>query len=124
MRAGSGAMTRAGRTAKAASSGVRPEISWNQTCGQGRERDQGEARRGRQPEDRGEAAQLREVAVPLAHEGDGGVLKASPTDRKMNDRTCTTGKTASDSTGRRKRPMKNVSMGCTVSPMRDVSASG
>ena len=42
----------------------------------------------------------------------------------MNPSECTTGKTASDSTGEAARPMKNVSMGWMAIPMSEVSARG
>ena len=50
--------------------------------------------------------------------------KLSPRLRKMKERAWTTGKTARDSMGNGARPMKKVSMGWTVSPMRDVRARG
>jgi hypothetical protein len=49
---------------------------------------------------------------------------AKPKERKTKSNACTTGKTARDSTGAGERPMKKVSMGCTVSPMSEVSARG
>ncbi len=42
----------------------------------------------------------------------------------MNDSEFTTGSTASDSTGKRARPMKNVTIGCTASASIEVRASG
>ena len=50
--------------------------------------------------------------------------KLSPTERKRKPRELTTGKTASDSTGKAARPMKKVSIGWMAMPTSEVSAKG
>ena len=79
--------------------------------GKGRERDEREDARERRPEPDREAADLCITLAASARSAITASWKLSPTERKRKPSECTTGNTASDSTGEAARPMKNVSMG-------------
>ncbi len=121
---GSGASSRVGTTANAASSGGSPETVPNQTPDSGVNATSASSPADTTPSPAPKRASTGTFSSRRPASAITTSWKAKPGARNRNDSPCTTGNTASDSTGKGARPMKKVRSGCTVSPISEVSARG